>query len=451
MVRRLPMDAGYLALADGLAAQIGSGRLRAGDRLPTQRRFAREQRIALSTAARVYEELKKRGLVVGETGRGTFVRAAGDDSFLALTQPKTSGVDLELNFPQTPAQAALLSQAIRETARPENVAASLAPAGPRGTAAARSAAAGLIARPGWSPVPDGVLFAGSGRQALAGTVAALARPGGRLGVESVTYPVVKAIAARLGVSLVPLPVDDLGVLPEAIAGAHRAAPLSAVYLQPALHNPLGLTMTAQRRGEVAGLLSDLGVVAIEDTIYGFLHDEPLLAAHGRDHVVVIDSLSKRLAPGLSVGMIASPPGLAERISAALRAGGWTAPGFALSVATRWLESDVVGTITRDKRRDAADRQAVVRRNLGSYEIASDRRSYHCWWRLPAGWRADLLVAQAARRGIAITPGSSFAVQPGHAPDAVRLALAAPPLPVLDAALRELAAIVELGPDDSPLE
>ncbi len=445
------MDAGYLALADELATEIGSGRLRAGERLPTQRRFARERRIALSTAARVYQELKKRGLVVGETGRGTFVRAAGDDFLLALTQPKSSGIDLELNFPQLPDQAALLSQAIKDTARPENVAASLAPAGPRGTAAARSAAANLIARPGWSPARDGILFAGNGRQALAGTVAALARPGERLGVEVVTYPVVKAIAARLGVSLVPLPVDDLGVLPGAIAGAHRTAPLSAVYLQPALHNPLGLTMTAQRRSEVGGLLTDLGLIAIEDTIYGFLHDEPLLAADSPDRVVVIDSLSKRLAPGLSVGIVASPPDLAERISAALRAGGWTAPGFALSVATRWLETDVVAGITLGKRRDAADRQAIVQRTLGSYDIAGDRRSYHCWWRLPARWRADLLVAQAARRGIAITPGSSFAIQPGHAPDAVRLALAAPPVPVLDAALRELAAIVELGPDDSPLE
>jgi DNA-binding transcriptional regulator YhcF (GntR family) len=43
----------YLTLADSVAADIGAGRLRPGDRLPTQRRFARDRGIAVSTAARV--------------------------------------------------------------------------------------------------------------------------------------------------------------------------------------------------------------------------------------------------------------------------------------------------------------------------------------------------------------------------------------------------------------
>ena len=66
----------YRALADAVATEIAAGRLRPGDRLPTQRRFARDHGIAVSTAARTYAELTKRGLVTGEVGRGTFVRAA---------------------------------------------------------------------------------------------------------------------------------------------------------------------------------------------------------------------------------------------------------------------------------------------------------------------------------------------------------------------------------------
>ena len=63
----------YLKLADTIAAEIADGVLRPGDRLPPQRNFAYERKIAVSTAGRVYAELLRRGLVVGEVGRGTFI------------------------------------------------------------------------------------------------------------------------------------------------------------------------------------------------------------------------------------------------------------------------------------------------------------------------------------------------------------------------------------------
>jgi hypothetical protein len=65
----------YLKLADTVAAEIANGALKPGDRLPPQRSFAYERKIAVSTASRVYTELLRRGLVVGEVGRGTFVSA----------------------------------------------------------------------------------------------------------------------------------------------------------------------------------------------------------------------------------------------------------------------------------------------------------------------------------------------------------------------------------------
>src|SRR4051812_1330143 len=63
----------YLKLADTVADEIANGALKPGDRLPPQRSFAYERKIAVSTASRVYTELLRRGLVVGEVGRGTFV------------------------------------------------------------------------------------------------------------------------------------------------------------------------------------------------------------------------------------------------------------------------------------------------------------------------------------------------------------------------------------------
>src|SRR5262245_8772141 len=102
----------YRALADAVAADIAAGRLRPGAKLPPQRRFARQRRIAASTAARVYGELVRRGLAVGEVGRGTFVRAGAPRPEPALAEPGGARVDLELNFPLLPDQAALLSASL---------------------------------------------------------------------------------------------------------------------------------------------------------------------------------------------------------------------------------------------------------------------------------------------------------------------------------------------------
>ncbi|WP_308257714.1 PLP-dependent aminotransferase family protein, partial [Pseudonocardia lacus] len=337
----------FRGLADAVAADVAAGRLRPGDRLPTQRRFAREHGVAVSTASRVYGELVRRGVVVGEVGRGTFVRAGRGDAAPVPTEPSTSGVDLELNFPVLPGQAGRLVGAMQELLRDGGLDAGLRAVGVGGTAAARAGAVEVLSVPGWSPDPDGVVFTGNGRQAVAAAVSALVGTGGRLAVEALTYPVVRGIAGRLGVDLVPVAVDDEGMRPDALAAC---GPVGAVYLQPTLHNPLGTTMSEGRRAELAAVLDRLDLPAVEDRVNAFLRPEPApLAAWAPGRTVVVDSLSKRVAPGLSLGYLVAPPALVARIAAAVRGGGWAATAFAVEAATRWVAAGEVAAIERDKR------------------------------------------------------------------------------------------------------
>ncbi|WP_329398826.1 PLP-dependent aminotransferase family protein [Streptomyces lydicus] len=436
----------YRAIAEGVAADIAAGRLRPGDRLPPLRRFARDRRIASSTAARVYRELGRRGLTVGEVGRGTFVRAAAPAAEPALAEPGEAAVDLEINFPVLPEQPALLAKSLEPLLRPDALAGALRAVGAAGTAAARQAAAAHLARGGWAPDPGRLLFAGNGRQALAAALAALVPAGERLGVEALTYPVVKGIAARLGVTLVPLAMDEHGLTPGAL---RAAAPLRAVYLQPTLHNPLGHTMPDSRRAELADVLAELDLYAIEDAIYGFLRDDlPPFAAHAPERTFVVDSLSKRLAPGLSLGFLTVPAGRTQDAAAALRSGTWTASRFALEAATRWMADGTAAAVEEAKRGDAAARQRLVAERLAGFRVRSDPHAYHCWWELPEPWRADTFVAAAARRGIAVTPAGAFAVGTGHAPNAVRLALASPSHGALVEALGVLGELAHGSPEDT---
>jgi DNA-binding transcriptional MocR family regulator len=443
----------YRQVADAVAARIAAGGLRPGDRLPTQRAFARRHGIADSTAGRVYAELVRRGLVVGEVGRGTFVRAAQAATAPALAEPARQRVDLELNYPVVEGQSELLAASMARLGRPDVLAAALAPAGARGTGPAREAVAALLARPGWAPAAADVLFAGSGRQAIAGALAALVPVGGRVGVEEFTYPVVKALAARLGRTLVPLACDEEGLRPDAVLAAHREGPLHALYVQPTLHNPLSLTMSDRRRADVADVLRRIDAVAVEDAIWSFLRPDapPPLAAYAPERVVLADSLSKRLAPGLTVGFALAPAGLADPVASALRSGGWTVSGYALQAAVGWIGDGTAARLCAAKREEVAVRQEIAAEALGGCAVRTDPYSCFCWWDLPEPWRADTFTAAAGRRGIAVTPAASFAAGARRAPDAVRLGLASPPREVLRAALTALASLARTPPDDSAPE
>jgi DNA-binding transcriptional MocR family regulator len=442
----------YHELADSIVADIRAGTLRPGDRLPPQREFAYSRGIAPSTAQRVYAELGRRGVVSGEVGRGTFVRLAVPSARPALTEPTSLWVDLDLNFPTVPEQVALLSGSLADLMRREDEwRAAFAPASAYGTASLRSTTAAFFASSPRRPLPtDSLLFAGNGKQAIAAALAATVRRGEVLGVEALTYPFIKTIAQQLGIRLFPLPLDDEGIVPAALIEAHREVGLSAIYVQPTLHNPLGSTMSPVRTAEIAEILMTDQIVAIEDAVYGFLDARAMrLHSIATQEVILIDGLSKRLAPGLTLGVMVAPRSLREDIAKALHTGAWLASSMAQTVCARWMADGSAAKIVESKRVDAAARQKLARRWLGRFGVIGNPLAYHCWLPLPDPWRADAFVAAAARQNIAVRPAAAFAVAPGHVPNAVRLALSAPDMEILSNALEKLVLILDAGCDAPP--
>src|SRR5206468_8529225 len=195
--------------------------------------------------------------------------------------------------------------------------------------------------------------------------------------------------------------DEQGVRPDAVQKAHREAHLSALYLQPRVQNPLGMTMPGARRAELLRVVEKLDLTIIEDAVYGFLDDEVPLAALAPDRCVVLDSLSKKVAPGLAFGFMVAPPRLRESIMASVRAGGWAASGYAFAAAQRLMADGTAAELSRLKRLDAVKRQHLAAQRLAGFDIQADPKSYHLWLALPPHWRSQTFVAAAARRDIAL--------------------------------------------------
>ncbi len=68
----------YAQIEHALRAAIASGRLRAGDRLPTVRELAVDLRINANTVARVYTDLERAGVLETRRGVGSFIAATAE-------------------------------------------------------------------------------------------------------------------------------------------------------------------------------------------------------------------------------------------------------------------------------------------------------------------------------------------------------------------------------------
>jgi GntR family transcriptional regulator len=65
----------HAQLERGLRAAIATGRLTAGEQLPTVRQLAVELRVNANTVARVYAELERAGVIETQRGVGSFITA----------------------------------------------------------------------------------------------------------------------------------------------------------------------------------------------------------------------------------------------------------------------------------------------------------------------------------------------------------------------------------------
>lgn len=85
----------YRAIADALARDIESGRLRRGEKLPPQRELARRLGVDLTTVTRALAAAAAAGLTVSEGRRGTFVRerSGGGDAGISVSEA-SSGMNM---------------------------------------------------------------------------------------------------------------------------------------------------------------------------------------------------------------------------------------------------------------------------------------------------------------------------------------------------------------------
>jgi len=415
----------YRAIVDALAADVASGALPPGHRLPTHRELAERLGVTVGTVTRAYGEAARLGLVSGEVGRGTFVRGGEARPDEADRGP----IDLAQNHPPEPAvppqRAALLdSLAALSVRRDFDRLLDYPVAG--GNPADREAGAQWIARAGVGATAERVVVCSGSQHGLMVLLATLLQPGDLLLTESLTYAGLKSVAGLLHLRLAGLAVDRDGLRPDALLAACRERAAKALYIIPTLHNPTTAVMPAERRREIVTIAAKHGLAIVEDDVHGLLPErrsEPL-AALAPESVYYLTSTSKTLAPGLRVAYVLAPGRMIPRLTESLRATTWAVAPLTATIASSWIREGTADTILAARRREARERQALAREILGGADFDSQPEAYYLWLRLPEPWRRDEFAAVLRARGVEVTSAAAFAVGRDPAPHAVRLCLGA---------------------------
>lgn len=413
----------YLAIAEAIARDVRLGRLRPGDRLPPQRLLADLLGLHLSTVTRAYREAARRGLITGQSRRGTLVLDRPGAALLFEPDRATPNrIDLTTNMPACDPADQDLTQLLASVIEEQAVEGLMRYRSIHDWRHYRADCAPWLVRCGLDPERVSLMLCAGAQHALSEALTLL---GARtVAVECFTYPGMKALAAAGGLTLYPLAMDREGVLPASLEAAARSGVRIAL-LSPTLHNPTGASMGHSRRAQIAALAARYRLWLIEEDVYGRLAPQalPPLASLLPERCLYITGLSKTVAPGLRLGLLALPPALARAAGERLHQSSWYLSPLCLELACRLILGGGAERRLLWQRRELAARNRCYDRALGLPEMAST--SPHRWQLLPATMMAEDARRHLAGNGVLTVVSGDFAVGAQAAQvQALRLSLGA---------------------------
>jgi len=309
----------HCQLEQELRGAIRTGRLQPESVLPSTRALAEQLGLSRGVVVEAYEQLVAEGYLTSQPGGATRVCARVKEA-AATHQAPTPRAGHRIDFgygrpdvTQFPRQIWLRSLRRVLTEAPSE---RLSYLDKRGAPELRNALAAYLNRVrGTAADPERIVVCNGFAQGMDLAAQVIKATGGRLiAVEDPGHHDTSVAARRHGLATVAVPVDDAGIVVEALARTDA----DAVSITPAHHFPTGAILSPERRAAlVAWATERQGLVIEDDYDAEYRYDrEPIGAVHGlaAEHVIYAGSASKTLAPGLRLGWLIVPTHLVDAMA-----------------------------------------------------------------------------------------------------------------------------------------
>jgi len=220
-----------------------------------------------------------------------------------------------------------------------------------------------------------------------------------------------------------IPVDAHGMQLDALERGLSATSVHPrfVYLLPTFQNPMGVSMSLDRRRRVLEIARERDLLLIEDDPYGeFWFEEgigaipPIRSLPGaEDHVVYLGTFSKILAPGFRLAYAIAPPGMVEPLLRAKRGIDFHSDGLLQQAVVRLIRDpdfDLEAHVAAGRQLYRARRDAMLdalETTLSGSTWTTPGGGFFLWIDMPDGVSGDAVAVAAQSEGVAVLPGSLF--------------------------------------------
>lgn len=429
----------YLQLIENIQQQIDREIWLPGDKLPSLREQVAQSGMSLMTVMHAYQVLESQGWILSRPQSGYFVAPRAeflsqpashqkvqltesvdinDFIFEVLQACRDPGIvpfgsafpDPEL-FPQRQLMRSLT--AVSHSLKPADALNNLPP----GNEALRKTLAQRYALQGIQVSPEEIVITNGAMEALNLSLQAVTKPGDWVVVENPCFYGALQAIERLQLKAVAIASHPQhGIDLDELASTLARLPVKACWMMSNQQNPLGCTLSREKKRDLVALLESYQVTLIEDDVYSELYfgsEKPLPAKafEKQDTVLHCSSFSKNLVAGFRVGWVAAGKH-AQRIQRLqLMSTISTSAPMQLTLAnylgTRSYDSHLRKLRQKLEQRKNLARQSLRRHLPASAKINDSQGGYFLWIELPPEVNSTELYYRALQQKISIAPGKMF--------------------------------------------
>jgi DNA-binding transcriptional MocR family regulator len=278
-------------------------------------------------------------------------------------------------------------------------------------------------------------------------------PGDVVIAEGPSYVTALVVFRSYQAEVAHVEMDELGLIPQSLRDTiarlrEQGRRIKFLYTVPSFQNPMGVTLTWERRMEVLEIARENDILVVEDNPYGLLYfDQPppqAMRSVDEEGVIYLGTFSKTLAPGLRVGWAVAPHAIREKLILANEAAVLSPSSFTQTVISEYLSTaDWKGQIETfrgvyHERRDAM--LGALQEQLPTLRWTVPNGGFYIWLTLPDYLDAKAMLPRAVKELVAYTPGTAFYAD-GGGRNAMRLSFCYPSPDFIREGIRRLAIVI----------
>jgi 2-aminoadipate transaminase len=287
-----------------------------------------------------------------------------------------------------------------------------------GYAPLRKWVASRVSRLGIKCETENVLIGNGSQQVLDLIARILLNPGDYVAVENPTYLAALQIFKGYQARLLPIPMDQDGMLVDELEAVIQTKRPKFIYVIPTFQNPTGLCMSLERRRRLAELAARYEIPVIEDNPYGELRYEggeipAIKSLADSPWLMYAGTASKIIAPGLRLGWLVAHPEFVERVATAKQASDVLSNSLTQRAVHRYVtDNDLdahIETIINQYRLQRDVMLAAMEQHFpAGVKWQAPHGGMFLWVTLPDGMDASALLPLAVEQAkVSYVPGPPF--------------------------------------------